>query len=679
MKKIGLILLTLVSCISFSLSAATLTVCASGCDHTTIQAAINAASSGDVIDILDAVHTEDDILVDKNLTIQGQGQNATIVQAAATRAAADDGVFMVNPGLTVLFQDLTIRHGNARTGGSSPAFLGGGVNIFCSSSTDISFERVSISNNETEGDGGGVYIDGDKGKVHFIDCVISDNESDNFGGGINNRGADDFKLIRCTISGNTAEAFAGGVSAEEPGSVAQWINCTIYNNTVGGDRISAVGGGVFLDGRGSSFEFINCTIVDNKLISSLQRSGGGIARGFGTFGMLTLTNTIVANNTGAAFPTSGDDIYDESGGAMTITTSLVEDCDGCSATPTYTSDPNLAAVATCGEQSYFEPLSGSDALGNGTPPGGDIPTDDICGNVRCQYNLGSYEMPVDPMPQGYSSSDIGDVSGQVGNTVNGAPGAYTVTTAGKGIKGTADGFHFDSFDPVGDVDLIVRVTGIQNNSSRQAGLMLREHLGPGAPHVALIINGQKGIKLIRRANENGPTLTVATRSANRRLNSWLRLTRTGNNVIAYYSRQGTVWEYVGSTTFDYPCRYEAGLATSKGAGGGKKVFSYDNFSLNGVVPTPPPPRLTAPQMVDLTLTAYPNPFMDQLSYRLEGVAGGDATVRLLDMTGRVIATVEPLESNGSTVAINTSEIAAGIYFLEAKTATERKLVKVIKK
>ena len=328
----------------------------------------------------------------------------------------------------------------------------------------------------------------------------------------------------------------------------------------------------------------------------------------------------------------------------------------------------------------LRPLSGSDALGNGTPPGGDIPTDDICGDERCQNDLGSYATSPDLMPQGYSSLDIGDVSGNVGNTVNGAPGAYTVTTAGKGIKGTADGFHFDSFDPAGDVDLIVRVTGIQNNSSRQAGLMLREHLGPDAAHVALLINGQKGIKLIRRADENGPTLTVATKSANRRLNSWLRLTRTGNNVVAYYSRQGTVWEYVGSTILDYSCRYEAGLATSKGAGGGVKVFSYDNFSLNGVAPTPPPPRLTVPQTVELTLTAYPNPFADRLSYRLEGVAGA-AHVRLLDMTGRVTRDVQTFDPNVShhEGVLNTSEIAAGIYFLEVKTATERKLVKVIKK
>ena len=298
MKKTGLLLLTLVSCICFSLSAATLTVCASGCDHTTIQAAINAASPGDVIDIQDAVHTEDGIVVNKNLTIQGQGQSTTIVQAAATRAAADDRVFWVNSGLTVLFQDFTIQHGNVFNvlgGGFTKA--GGGVYINnYSVAADISFERMRITNNLAI-EGGGVFIVGYGAKVHFTDCVISDNEAKSkslftpsLGGGIYNRGAHDFKVIRCTISGNSAETFGGGAFINNPYSVNQWINCTIFNNT------SFNGGGGLYLAFASLHEFINCTIVENKLTTSSTRVGGGIF--WDEDGDLTLTNTIVANNTG---------------------------------------------------------------------------------------------------------------------------------------------------------------------------------------------------------------------------------------------------------------------------------------------------------------------------------------------------------------------------------------------
>ena len=70
--------------------ADTYTVCAVGCDFTTIWAAINDAGTvnGDTISVTDATHTEAGITVNKNLTIQGQGVSNTIVQANAARGAA---------------------------------------------------------------------------------------------------------------------------------------------------------------------------------------------------------------------------------------------------------------------------------------------------------------------------------------------------------------------------------------------------------------------------------------------------------------------------------------------------------------------------------------------------------------------------------------------------------------
>ena len=301
------------------------------------------------------------------------------------------------------------------------------------------------------------------------------------------------------------------------------------------------------------------------------------------------------------------------------------------------------------------------------------------GNSSLAGHVRVYTLCFCDQPSAYSGEDIGDVSGNAGSTTESA-GVYTLQTSGTGIKGINDGFHFAADPSNGDTDLIVRVTGIQNNASRQAGLMLRECLGPDAPNVALVVNGQKQVKMTRRDTEGGTTITVATKAARRRLNSWLRLTLTGKTVIGYYSRNGTVWEYVGTANLDVaPCD-GAGLVASKGATGATKTFTFDNFTVNGVVPNAGPPRLAqaSDAMNHVAIVAYPNPFGDELSYRLEGVEG-DATVRLLDMAGRVITTVEPLESNVSTAVINTAKIAAGIYFLEVRTATERQLVKVVKR
>lgn len=404
MRTLFSLIVLSISC--FYSQAATLTVCASGCDHTTIADAITAASSGDIIDIQDAIHTEAGIIVDKNLTIQGQGQRTTTVQAAATQATATDGVFVVNVvGLTVTFQDLRIRNGNAISDSGSTIFNdGGGGYIRCDANTNINLNRVTITNNRADNDdGGGVYISGDDGTVSFTDCVISNNEANTSdsgadGGGVHNIGAAFLNFNRCTITGNRGGDDGGGVYNFENGSTMNFINCTIANNTTGSAASSALGGGLALQASGSSCIIINCTIVENTLTTASTRQGGGILH---LRGNVELINTIVANNSGASSSTNGDDFYANNSSfsqTITQTTSLVEDCDDGSGTcPTfsYTSDANIATTPIiCGVQAYYD-IRGSDAENNGTAPGGNIPTDDICGNTRsAAHDIGSVDILV---------------------------------------------------------------------------------------------------------------------------------------------------------------------------------------------------------------------------------------------------------------------------------------------
>ncbi len=281
--------------------------------------------------------------------------------------------------------------------------------------------------------------------------------------------------------------------------------------------------------------------------------------------------------------------------------------------------------------------------------------------------------PICPLPGGYIAEDIGDVSGNEGLTCRDASGIYTSTVAGTGIKGAADGFHFVHRPEAGDLDLIVRVTGIQNNASRQAGLMLREGLGPDAANVAIVVNGQRQVKMTRRSATGGVTMAVATDVARRRLNSWLRLTRTGPNVIGYYSSNGTVWEYVGTASFVPAGSYEAGIAVSKGATGGTQVFTLDNFSADGVA------LRTAFEGPEWKVQPYPNPVKDQLSYQITAPQGSQVLLRLLDLTGRVVRSERlTLDSPFWEGELNTFDLQTGVYILEVQTETQRQTVKLVK-
>lgn len=78
--------------------AATLTVCASGCDHTTINAAVAAASANDEITVAAGTYAgEQGIVVDKPLTITGAGPGETIVDGSGTVGGSIPGIFRVLP------------------------------------------------------------------------------------------------------------------------------------------------------------------------------------------------------------------------------------------------------------------------------------------------------------------------------------------------------------------------------------------------------------------------------------------------------------------------------------------------------------------------------------------------------------------------------------------------------
>ncbi|MEO0727672.1 MAG: T9SS type A sorting domain-containing protein [Bacteroidota bacterium] len=379
---------------SIQLYSATLTVCSSGCDYSTIAAAITAATAGDIIDIQVGTYTEAALTISKDLTIQGQGPSSTIVQAAATRDAASDGVFIINEGYTVTIKDLTVQNGNTDPdNGSSDLSDGGGIWIRMNSSSNITLANLTITNNYADDDGGGVYtVGGQDAILNMIDCVITNNEANASyafaaGGGICNRGADVFNLTRCTIVNNHAGVDGGGLYSSEGSSTTIVTNCTIAENTIGIEAMNneTEGAGVHHLGSGTSIAFINCTIVENSMTGGGNGYGGGIY--FSSGSALDLVNTIVVNNTTKGAGTVGRQVYigvDIPG--ATQTTSLVSDCYAVRAEDcpdfSYTSAANIATTpSSCGLQTYYD-VTGSEAASNATAPGGNIPTDDLCGTAR---------------------------------------------------------------------------------------------------------------------------------------------------------------------------------------------------------------------------------------------------------------------------------------------------------
>jgi len=311
----------------------TVTVCADGCDFTTIQSAIDDAGTlaGDVIYVTDATHTEAGVTVNKDVTLRGQSADQTTVQAHKRAGEARDRVFFVPKGVSATIKEMTIRHGYPREDIRS----GGAIE----NRGTLTVSRCVIRDNQANC-GAGIYNEG--GTLTVANTTISDNEADGkgpigyacgAGGAIKVTEAGTLTLTNSTLTRNRAK-LRGGALHVSCKSTATLINSTISGNFAGGR-----GGGVNL---GGSVHLTHCTITGNSAKGLLRnnRLDNNPAGGVSVRGTLHYTNTLIANN-----PKGGDCVVGGSGLIGANVYNLVED-GGCS--PVFSGDPAIDDLADNG-------------------------------------------------------------------------------------------------------------------------------------------------------------------------------------------------------------------------------------------------------------------------------------------------------------------------------------------
>ncbi len=297
---------------------ATYTVCASGCDFSSIQAAIDAASDGDIIDLASETYTET-FTIDKSINLMGDGAENTIIQAAGEMWIAMGRVMTVTTGVTTTIEGLTVQNGvglsvdgggihnmgtltltHAIVKDNVASYLGGGI---FNRGSKMNLSSVVFDNNW--GTGGGIA--NQDSFVHLSYVTMTNNIAD-YGGGIYNHALNEtavLSITNCTFSANVAGDKGGALYNFGEGGVASGVitqtvfsdnqaddaggiyntsatsgtanlqidESTFFNNQVGG-----FGGGIFSGSLGSlSGGLTMLDVSDTTFSNNLAGSGGGIA------------------------------------------------------------------------------------------------------------------------------------------------------------------------------------------------------------------------------------------------------------------------------------------------------------------------------------------------------------------------------------------------------------------
>jgi hypothetical protein len=325
--------------------ADTLTVCASGCQYTSINAAIDAASDGDVILLAAETYYEGArINTDgKAITLRGatdkSGDPASILDGADSHKVIE---CQNDEDAATRFENLMIQNGYAESGDGGGMYMddctptlvnchflynradseAGALNVNGSDAHPILTDCIFIGNEALQG--GAIYLE--QSNITMTDCRFEGNAatgtSYSDGGAFYSNNRCLAVLTGCTFSGNTADRDAGaiylnGVSSN-PESLTM-IDCEISNNTAGGD-----GGGMFA-ARRAILIMENCAVDGNAATAG---DGGGIMNVRDS--TATLVGCTLSDNTAGG---SGGGVFTGEDDASDVSVTSVTDLALCGNTP----------------------------------------------------------------------------------------------------------------------------------------------------------------------------------------------------------------------------------------------------------------------------------------------------------------------------------------------------------
>jgi hypothetical protein len=275
--------------------------------------ATGTVNSNGTVFIADGTYNEHGITINQNMTIIGESQTGTIINAQG-----QDRIFIINPEITVTLENLILQNGfnyfdnggaiynegtlnlvnctfaaNRAGFGSGGAIANGGTLNIANSAfngNDAGYYMDYLDNGYTTGNGGAIY---NWGTLTITNSAFNSNGVKGHGGAIQSNGT--LNITNSTFTGNTggAEDLYEGMDVRSPGWGGAIENrdgtATITNSTFTNNMACYGVGGAILN-RGGTLTITNSTLNNNAV------KGGTAGAIYNYLGTLTITNCTLTDN-----------------------------------------------------------------------------------------------------------------------------------------------------------------------------------------------------------------------------------------------------------------------------------------------------------------------------------------------------------------------------------------------
>ncbi|TLX73004.1 hypothetical protein E9993_16195 [Labilibacter sediminis] len=246
-----------------------------GTNYPTLQDAVSNAVTGDLINVSGTITESAEIVIDKNLTIRGDGATTTTLQPSSTTPDANsvpthtninNGFITINNSAVVTIENLTInnvKHEDVNNNRKSKGAL-----TFVSNA-EITLKNVIVEDCWTNGPGGAIYAQ-NMTSVSLENCVLRNNHADNSGGAMfvqNNSVSTtkSFSIKNCLFENNFATTIGGkggalGMATKDHTAI---LNGEITRSTFLGNDGSKSMEAIYFNGEGLNVNLYNNTIAYN--------------------------------------------------------------------------------------------------------------------------------------------------------------------------------------------------------------------------------------------------------------------------------------------------------------------------------------------------------------------------------------------------------------------------------